>query len=52
MYCIVFSEYIPGGTLKDRLHDETDPLPWIQRVKFAKDIASVMVSVVQSHYCM
>ncbi len=41
--CVMFSEYIPGGTLKDRLHDVTDPLPWIQRVKFAKDIASGMV---------
>ena len=37
------TEYIPGGTLKDRLHDLDDPLPWIQRVKFARDIASGMV---------
>lgn len=44
------TEYMSGGTLKERLHDLDDPLPWIQRVKFAKDIASGMVSTSTSYY--
>ena len=36
------TEFIPGGTLKSLLHDETETLPWEQRVSFAKDIASGM----------
>lgn len=41
----VVAEFISGGTLKDRLHDTSNPLPWIQRVHFAKDIAEGMVRV-------
>ncbi|XP_067015771.1 LIM domain kinase 1 [Anabrus simplex] len=36
------TEFIAGGTLKDLVHDLTEPLPWEQRVSFAKDIASGM----------
>ncbi|XP_044740456.1 LIM domain kinase 1 isoform X2 [Chrysoperla carnea] len=36
------TEFIAGGTLKELLHDTTEPLPWEQRVNFAKDIASGM----------
>lgn len=36
------TEYISGGTLKDLIHDMNEPLPWEQRVNFAKDIASGM----------
>lgn len=36
------TEYISGGTLTELLHDSTQPLPWEQRVSFAKDIASGM----------
>ncbi|XP_019633248.1 PREDICTED: LIM domain kinase 1-like isoform X1 [Branchiostoma belcheri] len=36
------TEYIDGGTLKDKLKDMAEPLPWIQRVRYAKDIASGM----------
>lgn len=36
------TEYISGGTLTELLHDTTQPLPWEQRVSFAKDIASGM----------
>ncbi|KAJ8312730.1 hypothetical protein KUTeg_010103 [Tegillarca granosa] len=38
----VLRKYIPGGTLKDLLHDSSKELPWIQRVKFTKDIAAGM----------
>lgn len=34
------TEFIPGGTLKDLIHDMSEPLPWEQRVSFAKDIAA------------
>ncbi|XP_060534465.1 LIM domain kinase 1 isoform X2 [Cylas formicarius] len=34
------TEYISGGTLTELLHDLGQPLPWEQRVSFAKDIAS------------
>uniref|UniRef100_A0A1B6MQF5 LIM domain kinase 1 n=1 Tax=Graphocephala atropunctata TaxID=36148 RepID=A0A1B6MQF5_9HEMI len=36
------TEFISGGTLKDLIHDMTEPLPWEQRVSFAKDIAAGM----------
>ncbi|XKL64386.1 hypothetical protein PGB90_004472 [Kerria lacca] len=36
------TEYISGGTLKELIHDLNEPLPWHQRVNFAKDIASGM----------
>lgn len=36
------TEYVPGGTLKDLVHDLSEPLPWEQRISFAKDIASGM----------
>lgn len=36
------TEYIAGGTLRELLHDISQPLPWEQRVSFAKDIASGM----------
>lgn len=36
------TEFIPGGTLKQLLHDPNESLPWEQRVSFAKDIASGM----------
>ncbi|GLH05264.1 LIM domain kinase 1 [Gryllus bimaculatus] len=36
------TEFIAGGTLKDLVHDLSEPLPWEQRVSFAKDIASGM----------
>ncbi|CAG2060256.1 unnamed protein product, partial [Timema podura] len=36
------TEFITGGTLKDLVHDLTEPLPWEQRVNFAKNIASGM----------
>lgn len=38
----IVTEYIPGGTLKDLIHDSSIILPWEQRVNFAKDIASGM----------
>lgn len=37
------TEYIAGGTLRELIHDLSQPLPWEQRVSFAKDIASGMV---------
>ncbi|CAB3365342.1 Hypothetical predicted protein [Cloeon dipterum] len=36
------TEFIPGGTLRDLIHDPDEPLPWEQRANFAKDIASGM----------
>ncbi|KAG5881464.1 hypothetical protein JTB14_000892 [Gonioctena quinquepunctata] len=36
------TEYISGGTLTELLHDSVQPLPWEQRVSFAKDIAAGM----------
>ena len=45
VYIYILTEYIACGTLKDRLHDMSEPLPWIERVKFAKDIADGMVGV-------
>lgn len=36
------TEYVPGGTLKDLVHDLSETLPWEQRISFAKDIASGM----------
>ncbi|XP_063886254.1 LIM domain kinase 1-like isoform X2 [Scylla paramamosain] len=37
----LLTEYIGGGTLKEIIHDQ-EPLPWDQRISFAKDIASGM----------
>ncbi|KAI5723020.1 hypothetical protein M8J76_017143 [Diaphorina citri] len=36
------TEYIAGGTLKELLQDPGQPLPWGQRVNFARDIAAGM----------
>lgn len=36
------TEYIAGGTLRELIHDLAQPLPWEQRVSFAKDIAAGM----------
>lgn len=36
------TEFIAGGSLKELIHDLNEPLPWHQRVNFAKDIASGM----------
>ncbi|KAK5638346.1 hypothetical protein RI129_012641 [Pyrocoelia pectoralis] len=36
------TEYIAGGTLRELIHDLSQPLPWEQRVSFAKDIAAGM----------
>ncbi|CAG9768055.1 unnamed protein product [Ceutorhynchus assimilis] len=36
------TEYISGGTLTELLQDSAQPLPWEQRVSFAKDIAAGM----------
>ncbi|XP_044261442.1 LIM domain kinase 1 isoform X3 [Tribolium madens] len=36
------TEYISGGTLTELIHDTSQPLPWEQRVSFAKDIAAGM----------
>jgi len=38
----LITEYIGGGTLIDLINDENEPLPWEQRLNFAKDIASGM----------
>lgn len=36
------TEYIPGGSLKELIHDSGLPLPWEQRISFAKDISCGM----------
>ncbi|KAK8721618.1 hypothetical protein OTU49_012665, partial [Cherax quadricarinatus] len=36
----LLTEYIGGGTLKEIIHNLEEPLPWDQRISFAKDIAS------------
>lgn len=36
------TEYISGGTLKDLISNQSELLPWEQRVNFAKDIAAGM----------
>lgn len=36
------TEFIPGGSLKELIHDSDLPLPWEQRISFAKDIACGM----------
>lgn len=38
------TEFISGGTLKEILHDQMEPLSWEERINFARDIASGMVS--------
>jgi hypothetical protein len=37
-------DYIDGGTLKNIIHDSTIPLTWLQRLRYAKDIAAGMVT--------
>jgi LIM domain kinase 1 len=36
------TEFIPGGSLKELIHDSGLPLPWEQRISFAKDISCGM----------
>ncbi len=36
-------DYIAGGTLKNIIHDLSIPLTWLQRLRYAKDIAAGMV---------
>ncbi|XP_042860395.1 LIM domain kinase 1-like [Penaeus japonicus] len=38
----LLTEYISGGTLKEIIHALDEPLPWDQRINFAKNIASGM----------
>lgn len=47
-FSCVFSfllDYITGGTLKDIIHDLNIPLSWLQRLKYARDIAAGMVKL-------
>lgn len=46
-FCFAFSfsfplEYVPGGPLKDLIHNTDLVLPWELRIRFAKDIACGM----------
>lgn len=36
------TEFIPGGSLKELIHDSGLPLSWLQRISFARDIARGM----------
>ncbi|EAT48809.1 AAEL000187-PA [Aedes aegypti] len=36
------TEYIPGGSLKELIHDSGLPLPWELRIRFARDISCGM----------
>lgn len=36
-------DYIAGGTLKNIIHDLSIPLTWLERLRYAKDIAAGMV---------
>ncbi|XP_053680664.1 LIM domain kinase 1 [Anopheles nili] len=36
------TEFIPGGSLKELIHDSGQPLSWEQRISFARDISSGM----------
>ncbi|XP_055532763.1 LIM domain kinase 1 isoform X2 [Wyeomyia smithii] len=36
------TEFIPGGSLKELIHDSGLPLPWEQRISFARDISCGM----------
>ena len=36
-------DYIAGGTLKNIIHDLAIPLTWLERLRYAKDIAAGMV---------
>lgn len=38
----LLTEFISGGSLKELIHDSGLPLPWEQRISFAKDIACGM----------
>lgn len=40
----LITEYIGGGTVRQVLKDKGKQLPWLQRIRFAKDIAAGMVS--------
>jgi len=42
-----FKDYIAGGTLKNLIHDLSIPLTWLQRLRYAKDIASGMVKLLK-----
>ena len=44
-FIILFNslDYIAGGTLKNIIHDLSIPLTWLQRLRYAKDIAAGMV---------
>lgn len=39
----LLTEFIAGGTLQDYIHNLSIDISWLQRVNFAKDIASGMV---------
>lgn len=36
------TEYVSGGSLRSLLHDSSEPLPWLQRLRLARDIAAGM----------
>lgn len=36
------TEYVSGGSLRALLHDSAEPLPWLQRLRLARDIAAGM----------
>ncbi|XP_041348192.1 LIM domain kinase 2-like isoform X2 [Gigantopelta aegis] len=38
----LITDYIAGGTLTDILHDISRDIPWVERIKFARDIADGM----------
>ena len=40
---LIYQDYIAGGTLKNLIHDLSIPLTWLQRLRYAKDIAAGMV---------
>ena len=45
-----FKDYIAGGTLKNIIHDLSIPLTWLQRLRYAKDIAAGMVKTFENIY--
>jgi hypothetical protein len=50
---IIYSEdYIAGGTLRNIIHDLTIPLTWLQRLRYAKDIAGGMVKLKKIFDCL
>ena len=38
----LITEYITGGTLRQLIQDETHPINWLERINWARDIASGM----------